>query len=83
MYCVEIQVCRRRNIILTTLKKLHRRDTFCTCVGIRPGRVERTSPIELTTYCGHFICNVSWVVSTPRSPVPASLHLVALQLKLN
>ncbi len=26
--------------------------------------------------------DVSWVVSTPRSPVPASLHLLALQLKL-
>ncbi len=25
--------------------------------------------------------DVSWVVCTPRSPVPASLHLLALQLK--
>ncbi len=25
--------------------------------------------------------DVSWVVSTPRFPVPASLHLLALQLK--
>ncbi len=25
--------------------------------------------------------NVSWVVSTPRSPAPASLHLLALQIK--
>ncbi len=25
--------------------------------------------------------DVSWVVSTPRSPIPASLHLLALQLK--
>ncbi len=28
-----------------------------------------------------FINEVSWVVSTPRFPVPASLHLLALQLK--
>ncbi len=28
-------------------------------------------------------CDVSWVVSTPRPPVPASLHLLALQLKPN
>ncbi len=25
--------------------------------------------------------DISWVVSTPRSPVPLSLHLLALQLK--
>ncbi len=29
----------------------------------------------------HHFCDVSWVVSTPRSPVPVSLHLLALQLK--
>ncbi len=27
------------------------------------------------------ISDVSWVISTPRAPVPASLHLEALQLK--
>ncbi len=28
-----------------------------------------------------YISDVSWVISTPRAPVPASLHLEALQLK--
>ncbi len=42
--------------------------------------------MELTLYPGGLsrrpnIGVVPWVVSTPRSPVPASLHLVALQLK--
>ncbi len=44
----------------------------CTCVGIHPGRVEPASPN---------ISDVSWVVRTPRPPVPASLHLLAFQLK--
>ncbi len=42
--------------------------------------------MELTLYPGGLcrhpnIGDVSWIVSTPRSPVPASLHLVASQLK--
>ncbi len=37
-------------------------------------RVELASPTEIHG-------GVSWVVSTPRSPVPASQHLLDLQLK--
>ncbi len=44
----------------------------CTCGGIHPGRVEPASPRH---------GNVPWVGSTTRSPVPSSLHLLALQLK--
>ncbi len=43
-----------------------------TCGGIHPGRVEPASPMH---------DDVSWVGSTPRSPIPASLHLLAMQLK--
>ncbi len=46
----------------------------CNWVGIYPMCVEPASPRE-----NHG--DVSWVVSTPRSPVSASLHLLALQLK--
>ncbi len=46
----------------------------CTCGGIHPGQVVPLSPRE-----NHG--DVSWEVSTQRSPVPASLHLLALQLK--
>ncbi len=45
----------------------------CTWGGIHPEQVEPESPRE--NHC------VSWVVSTLRSPVPASLQLLALQLK--
>ncbi len=44
---------------------------LCTCGGIHPGRVEPASPFG----------DVSWVGSTPRSPLPASLYLFAFQLK--
>ncbi len=44
------------------------------CGRIHPGRVEPASPRE-----SHG--DVSWVVSTPRSPVPVSMYLLALQLK--
>ncbi len=44
----------------------------CTCGGIYPGRVEPASSI--------FNDDASWVGSTQRSPVPASLYLLALQL---
>ncbi len=54
---------------------------FFTFVGIHPGWVQSASLIELTTIVVISIGDVSWVVSTPRSPVAASLHLVALQLK--
>ncbi len=41
----------------------------CTWGDIHPGRVEPKSPSD-----------VSWAVSTPKSPVPASLHLLTLLL---
>ncbi len=47
-----------------------------SCLVLRrhsPGRVEPASSID----------DVSWVGSTPRSPVQASLHLEALQIKLS
>ncbi len=44
----------------------------CDCAGIRPGGVEPASPRH---------GDVLWVGSTPRSPVPTSLHLLVLQLK--
>ncbi len=43
-------------------------------IGVYLRRVEPASPRE-----NHG--DVSWVVSTPRSPAPAPLHLLALQLK--
>ncbi len=46
----------------------------CTCCVIHSGRVEPTSSMEKYG-------DDSWVVGTLRSPVPASLHLLALQLK--
>ncbi len=45
-----------------------------SCGGINPGRVELASPRVKHG-------DVLWVVSTPRPPVPASLHLLALQIK--
>ncbi len=45
---------------------------LCACGCIRPGRVVPASPRH---------GDESWVGSTPMSPVPASLHLLALQLK--
>ncbi len=46
----------------------------CTYGSIHSGWVEPASQ-----RAKHY--DVSWAVSTPRSPVPASLHLLALQLK--
>ncbi len=46
----------------------------CTWGGIQPGWVKLTLPKE-----NH--CDVSWIVSTPSSPVLVSLHLLALRLK--
>ncbi len=46
----------------------------CSCGGIHQGRVEPASPIDSSG-------NVSWIISTSRSPVPASLQVLALQLK--
>ncbi len=46
----------------------------CTGGGIRPGRVEQATPKDKRG-------DVSCVVSTPRSPDPAPLHLLALQIK--
>ncbi len=40
--------------------------------GIHPGRVRPASSRH---------CDVSWASSAPRSPVPAPLHLLVLQLK--
>ncbi len=63
-------------------KRLYKRKTIfaynaelltCTCGDIHPGWVESASPMG-----NH--CDISWVVSTPRSPVPASLRLMALQV---
>ncbi len=45
---------------------------WCICSVIHPGRVDPVSPRH---------GDVSWVGSTPRSPVLASLHSEALQLK--
>ncbi len=47
----------------------------CSCGGIHSGRVEPASPMEI------FIADASRLASTPRFPFPASLHLLALQLK--
>ncbi len=61
---------------------------WINCRGIR-------TTVLLLTYCLYLVaaftrgglsrhnhnCDVSWVVTTPRSPVIASLHLLALQLK--
>ncbi len=55
----------------------------CLCLlegGTQPGRVEPASPIRNEVV---FMDNASWVVSTPKPPVPAPLHLLALQLKPN
>ncbi len=52
-------------------------ETGCAYLYLRrpsPGRVDPASPSETNG-------DVSWVASTPRSPVPVSLHLLALQLK--
>ncbi len=43
----------------------------CTCDGIHLGGLSRH----------HHIGDVSWVFSTPRPPIPGSLHLLGLQLK--
>ncbi len=56
---------------------------FDTCPTEQKGA--STSPNAVAKCALHIlvmcICDVSWVVSTPRSPVLASLHLVALKLK--
>ncbi len=49
-------------------------EAYFTCDGIHSGRVEPASPIMVF---------FSWVGSMPRSPVPASLHLLTLQFKTN
>ncbi len=43
-----------------------------------------TSDLRTRLYF-EYVCidDVSWVVSTPRAPVVASLHLEALQVRLN
>ncbi len=58
-------------------QKWYWRRVFLTRIwgGIYPGRVEPASPRAKHG-------DVSWVVNTPRSSVPTSLHLLALQLKL-
>ncbi len=48
----------------------------CTCGGIHPEQVESASPMGTIS-----IDDASWVVGTPRSSVPASLHYLGLQLK--
>ncbi len=49
----------------------------CICGGIHPGWFEPTLLIGRTISIDEY----SWVVSTSRSPVPVSLHLLALQLE--
>ncbi len=44
----------------------------CTCGDIQPGRVEPASPRH---------GDASWEGGTPRSPVPVTLHLLALHHK--
>ncbi len=46
----------------------------CTWGGIHPERIEPSSPREKHG-------DILWVLSTPRSPVPVSLHLLAFHLK--
>ncbi len=55
---------------------MHKLATYLYLCWIHLGLVELESPREI-----HY--DVFWVVSTPRSPVPASLHLIALELKLS